>query len=65
MKEGKSMSILQEYKTIRKQIGEKKYNQICEFLKHHSHYLLSDVYYRESVWNEMEAWVKANMEKNT
>jgi hypothetical protein len=56
------MSILQDYKMIRQQIGENKYCQVCEFLKHHPHYLLSDVYYRESVWNEMEAWVKANIQ---
>ena len=59
------MSILQEYEAIRKQIGEQKYHQICEFLKHHPHYLLCDVYYRESVWNEMETWVKKNTERNT
>lgn len=50
------MSILQEYETIKKSIGEKKYKQIVEFLKAHPHYYLSDVYYKKSVWDEMEKW---------
>lgn len=55
------MSVLQEYEEIKKTIGTEKYNQILEFLKNHPHYLLSDVYYRESVWNEMENWEKENL----
>ena len=54
------MSILQELFEIRKDIGEEKYKQICAFLDCHKHYFLHDVYYRESVWNEMEEWVKVN-----
>lgn len=50
------MSILQEYELIRKRIGEEKYNKIVAFLKAHPHYYLSDVYYRKSVWEEMEKW---------
>lgn len=53
------MSILQEYATIRKEIGEEKYSHIVKFLDCHPQYLLSDVYYRESVWNEFEAWETA------
>ena len=52
------MSILQEYAEIRRNIGEEKYNQIIKFLEEHPHYLLSDVYYRKSVWDEMENWIK-------
>lgn len=52
------MSILQEYEAIRKRIGEEKYQQIQSFLEYHPHYYLSDVYYRESVWNEMEKWAE-------
>lgn len=52
------MSILQEYEAIRKKISEKKYQQIQDFLENHPHYYLSDVYYRESVWNEMEKWTE-------
>lgn len=51
------MSILQEYALIRKEIGEEKFHKIEEFLKHHPHYYLSDVYYKQSVWNEMEDWI--------
>lgn len=52
------MSILQEYKKIKQSIGVEKYNQILKFLENHPHYLLSDVYYRKSVWDEMENWIK-------
>jgi hypothetical protein len=51
------MSILQEYKQIRREIGEEKYKKIDKFLEVHPHYLLSDVYYKQSVWNEMENWI--------
>ena len=54
------MSILQEYEEIRKRIGEEKYNKIEKFLESHPHYYLSDVYYIEDVWAEMENWVKEN-----
>jgi len=50
------MSILQDYEAIRKQIGEKEYNDICAFLEAHKHYYLSDVYYRKSVWLEFKKW---------
>lgn len=52
------MSILSEYEEIRKRIGEEKYNLIGKFLKDHPQYTLSDVYYRESVWDEMEEYSK-------
>ena len=50
------MSILQEYKSIKKQIGEEKFSNIEKFLEQHPQYLLSDVYYKESVWKEFEKW---------
>lgn len=50
------MSVLQEYEMIRRSIGEKKYADIQEFLKNNQQYLLSDVYYKEHVWKEMEEW---------
>lgn len=56
------MSILQEYEQIRRQIGEEKYSHIEEFLENHPHYLLSDVYYRKSVWDEMENWIKSRFD---
>lgn len=54
------MSILSDYQEIRERIGEEKYKQITLFLKNNPQYVLSDVYYRESVWNEMEKWIKEN-----
>ena len=45
------MSILQEYAAIRKRIGEVKYQNIEKFLETHPNYLLSDVYYKEDVYN--------------
>lgn len=52
------MSILQEYDKIRMEIGKERYSHIEEFLEIYEHYLLSDVYYRESVWKEFEVWEK-------
>lgn len=54
------MSILTDYQDIRSTIGEDKYKQITLFLENNPQYILSDVYYRESVWNEMEKWIKEN-----
>lgn len=50
------MSILQEYQSIRRQIGEKKYWNIESFLEKHPHYFLSDVYYKTLVWDEFLVW---------
>jgi len=52
------MSILQEYETIKNKIGEEKFAHIEIFLEQHPNYFLSDVYYKESVWNEFEKWEK-------
>ena len=54
------MSILQEYAEIRREIGEEKYWHIEAFLEKHPNYFLSDVYYKEHVWKEFEAWEKEN-----
>ena len=54
------MSMLQEYAETRKKIGEEKFSHISKFLDDNPHYFLSDVYYRESVWNEFETWEKEN-----
>ena len=54
------MSILQEYESIKQRIGTEKYNHIMEFLKYHPEYDLSDIYYRKSVWDEMENWTTTN-----
>ena len=39
------MSILQEYESIRRKIGEKEYKNICQFLEENPESFLSDVYY--------------------
>jgi hypothetical protein len=54
------MSILQGYEEIRKRIGEERFRHIEGFLDYHPHYFLSDVYYKEHVWNEFEDWEKEN-----
>lgn len=51
---GVKMSILQEYERIRKDIGEEKFARIEAFLAAHPDLLLSDVYYKEEVWNKFE-----------
>ena len=54
------MSILYEYEQIKKRIGKEKFAHIEVFLKEHSQYLLSDVYYKENVWKEFEKWEGEN-----
>lgn len=54
-------SISQEYEEIRKQIGEKKYNAIQEYLKTHKNFLLSDIYYNQDAWNKFETWYNNGM----
>ena len=50
------MSILQEYATIRRQIGEKEYSDICKYLDSHKNVLLSDVYYSATAFKRFKAW---------
>jgi hypothetical protein len=50
------MSMMQELERIRYEIGEETYNAINEFLDCHKHYLITDVYYKESVWKEFNLW---------
>ena len=54
-------SISEEYEEIRKQIGEKKYNAIQEYLKTHKNFLLSDIYYNQDAWNNFETWYNNGM----
>lgn len=53
------MSILQEYESIRKSIGEDKYNAINEYLTEYPQVYLSDIYYNENEWNKFEEWYRA------
>lgn len=55
------MSILQEYESIKNNIGEERFKHIEAFLQAHPDYFLSDVYYRESVWKEFERWEAKNI----
>lgn len=48
------MSILQEYERIRKEIGEEQFHRIEMFLERHPEYFLSDVYYKENVYQEFK-----------
>lgn len=50
------MSMLQELEQIRKEIGKETYNAIQDFLGCNPQYLITDVYYKESVWKEFEIW---------
>lgn len=50
------MSILQEYEQIRKEIGEKEYALIEQFLNEHPELFLSDVYYKKEIHDQFEAW---------
>lgn len=58
------MSILQEYESIRKNIGEEKYNAIEKYLDSHEDILLSDVYYTEEGWKAFETWYKKEVKQN-
>ncbi len=48
------MSLLQEYAQIRKEMGEKKFQEIEAYLRVHPERLLSDVYYKQTVYEEFE-----------
>lgn len=41
------MSILQNYKKIREELGEERYDKITKYLAKNPHLLLSDIYYNE------------------
>ena len=55
------MSILQEYAQIRKEIGEKKYKAIEEYLSLNPELFLSDIYYNEAGWNKFDEWYNKNI----
>lgn len=52
------MSILQEYEQIKRKLGEKEFALINEFLNTHRNILLSDVYYKQEIWEQYENWKK-------
>jgi len=54
------MSILQEYSIIRKQIGEKRYSRIKEYLSKRPNLFLSDIYYKQSEFEVFEVWERQN-----
>lgn len=57
-------SLLQEYSYIRRQnenkYGKDFYQYVEKYLKIHPELLLSDLYYRESEWNNFMDWYKSN-----
>lgn len=59
------MSIMSEYETIKKVIGEAEYKMIEQFLRLHPEYLLSDILYSRSFYKEYEQWKKSEIEKET
>lgn len=52
------MSILQEYESIRRSIGEDKYNAIEKYLDIHKDLYLSDIYYKQEEYEKFEKWYK-------
>ena len=50
------MSILQEYKSIKRRIGMEKFLGIERYLELHPNLLLSDIYYNPKEWEGFERW---------
>ena len=50
------MSIMQEFESIRKEIGEEKYQAIENYLEIHQELFISDIYYKEAEWLKFEKW---------
>lgn len=57
------MSILQEYETIRRQIGEEKFKKIEEYLELYPDKYLSDLYYKQAEWEAFEQWCNEHKEE--
>jgi hypothetical protein len=57
------MSILQEYESIRNEIGEKVYADIEKYLKQHTDVFLNDIYYNEECWNKFQEWRKGKLQQ--
>jgi len=57
------MSILQDYESIRKSMGEERFKEVEVFLTKHPDLFLSDVYYKEEVWKQFET-ERGTFEKN-
>ena len=47
---------MQEFESIRKEIGETKYQAIENYLSERPELFLDDIYYKESEWNKFEEW---------
>lgn len=50
------MSILQEYKEIRRLLGEEVFAAIEKYLEEHPELFLSDIYYKQEEFKKFEAW---------
>lgn len=53
--------MLQELEQIRREIGEETYKAIDTFLECNPQYLITDLYYKESVWKKFETWNAINI----
>lgn len=59
------MSILQDYESLKQKLGNDTFSHIELFLNEHPHYFLSDVYYKQSVWDEFKLWEKQQFAKES
>jgi len=58
------MSILQDFEIIKKELGEKEWALIEDYLKEHKELLLDNVIYSEEGWNAFQEWKKVNNSKD-
>ncbi len=59
------MSILREYEEIKKELGEKEWNSIEEYVDKHDDIYLSDVLYKEKEYNKFSNWKDRKYIKET
>lgn len=50
------MSILQEYEEIKKGLRDGEFDAIERYLSIHPELYLSDIYYKEHVYKQFDAW---------
>ena len=50
------MSIMTEYRSIKKELGTEEFNRIETYLEMNSNLLLSDIYYNRNEYKKYEQW---------
>lgn len=50
------MSLLQDYKEFREDIGEEMFKKIEEYLKDHPKLFLNDLMYNQEEWSKFQDW---------